>query len=67
MSERTFTISMTGPQYRALASAVARAEVDLDDNRQTQERQTLERAWNRVQAGWNMGGARYAPPAARHE
>lgn len=49
MSERTFTITLTGPQYRELAGAVGERQMAVSK----QQRDTLERAWNQIQAGWN--------------
>ena len=53
MSEREFTIRLTGPQFRSLSSAVNERLVELDEMNSKQERATLDRAWNQIQAGWN--------------
>lgn len=47
---RTITITLTGPQFDALASAVAATEVD--DTVTATERATLERAWQKIRKAW---------------
>jgi hypothetical protein len=53
MSEREFTIRLTGPQYRAVSKAMTERLYELDEPGAKQERASLERAWNQIQAGWN--------------
>lgn len=53
MSEREFTVRLSGPQYRTLSKVVSEALWELDQPGTKQERATLERAWNQIQAGWN--------------
>jgi len=53
MSEREFTVRLTGPQYRALSKVVNEALYEMDQPGTRQERASLERAWNQIQAGWN--------------
>jgi len=48
MSEREFTIRLTGPQYRAVSKAMTERLYELDEPGAKQER-----AWNQIQAGWN--------------
>jgi hypothetical protein len=53
MSEREFSVRLTGPQYRTLSKAITERLWELDEPGNKQERDTLERAWNQIQAGWN--------------
>jgi len=53
MSEREFTVRLSGPQYRTLAQAIRERLDVLDVPGTKQQRDTLERAWNQIQAGWN--------------
>jgi hypothetical protein len=59
MSERVITIRLSGPQYRTVAKAITERLYELELPGTKQERDTLERAWNQIQAGWH----RSAPSA----
>lgn len=67
MSERTITVRLTGPQYRALAYAVGMAEAELEGTNgpgDTQRLATLNRAWGKIKAAWNRNDQMPSVPAS---
>lgn len=55
MSERTITVRLSGPQYRALIGAIAHAdnEWEQDGEPEPQARACLDRATRKIVAAWN--------------